>query len=95
MVLGQRFKVLILPPLIVLVGLLAFCAALVRADAIWSTAATAAVVIASLQIGYLLGMAIRVIMVLARAVRTRTRSLAEALPPRHRAIEYVQTDGMR
>ena len=82
MVLGQRFKVLILMPAILLTVVIALGAGIARADASWTSALiTAAVTIVGLQVGYLLGIATRRLRVLARVGRLRSASLPNSLPP--------------
>ena len=71
--LAQRFKVLVLAP----VG-----AGIARANAVWALGLTAAVTIVGLQIGYLLGIGIRHLIVVARASRLRAASLGGSLPTR-------------
>jgi hypothetical protein len=79
--LAQRFKVLVLAPVILLFAvILAFGAGIARADAGWTVGLTAAVTIVGLQIGYLLGIGIRHLIVAARASRLRAASLGGSLP---------------
>ena len=59
LVLAQRFKVLSLIPVILLTLVFAFAADLSGAKAAWTSALTAAITIASLQVGYVLGIAFR------------------------------------
>jgi len=68
-ILGQRFKVLVLAPAILLILLLAIGAAIVGNNPAWSVAAHAAMALLGLQLGYLLGIGIRYLKVLARANR--------------------------
>lgn len=82
MLLAQRFKVLVLAPVILLTLIFAIGAGIARADAVWVAGSTAAVTIVGLQIGYLLGIGIRHLIVLARATRLRTASLGSSLPTR-------------
>jgi hypothetical protein len=84
-VLAGRFKVLILAPVFMLTLVLAIGTSLVRTDATWSIGSTALVVIIGLQVGYLLGFGVRYVMVLARAGRPHSASLANTLPPRRAA----------
>jgi hypothetical protein len=72
MVLGQRFKVLVLVPAMVFVLLVAIGEGTARAEGLWPTALLAMVAIASLQIGYLAGTGIRYLHVAARTNRHRT-----------------------
>ena len=84
--LARRFKVLILAPAFLLTLVLALATGLVRSNAPWSIASTALVVIIGLQLGYLLGIAVRHVSVLSRAHRLRSSSsLAHDLPPRRPA----------
>ena len=69
MVLGQRFKVLILFPAILLVLLLAAAVAIVGTRPLWSVALNAAMVLIGLQVGYFLGIAIYYVKVGARPNR--------------------------
>jgi hypothetical protein len=80
MTLGQRYSVLTLAPVFILILFMAFGAAVVRPDVAWSAAKTAALVVTALQVGYLLGVGIRFLIVWARASRRRTTSLANSLP---------------
>jgi hypothetical protein len=75
MVLGQRFKVLILIPAIAASLIVAVAAGIARADDIWSIVMMAVLAATSLQIGYLGGTAIRVMIVATRASRRRHASL--------------------
>jgi hypothetical protein len=80
-VLARRFRVLILAPAFVVTLLLAIGAGLARSDEAWSIGLTALVVIGGLQVGYLLGIGMRHVMVLARAGRSRSASLTNTYPP--------------
>jgi len=82
--LAQRFKVLVLIPVILLTLIFAVVAGLSGAAAGWASALTAVIVITDLQIGYLIGIAVRQVMLSARAHRLRG-SLARPLPPPWRA----------
>jgi hypothetical protein len=81
-VLGQRFKVLALAPVIALTLLFAVGASLVRHAPAWSSAEIAAVAVVGLQVGYLFGLGFRHLMVLARANRIRASSVS-SLTTRH------------
>ena len=59
LLLGQRFKVLILLPAIALILMLTIGTGIVRPDALWAIVVMAVGTVASLQIGYLVGIAIR------------------------------------
>ncbi len=82
MVLGRRFKVLVLVPAIALTLMLTIGTGIVRADALWAIVATAVATIASLQIGYLAGTGIRHLMVAARASRLRGIAFPGSWPAR-------------
>jgi hypothetical protein len=82
MVLGQRFKMLVLAPASLLVLLLAVGTGLARADTLWGAGLLAAGLITCLQCGYLLGLGIRHVSVLARAKRLRSASAISAVPAR-------------
>jgi len=84
-VLARRFKVLILAPAFMLTLVFAVAIGLARGNTPWSIVSTALVVIVGLQIGYLFGIAIRHLTVLARANRLRSASLTHDLPPRRPA----------
>lgn len=66
LVLAQRCKVLSLLPVILMTLLFAVAADHSGANAAWTSALMTAVAIAALQIGYLLGLAVRHVMVLTR-----------------------------
>jgi hypothetical protein len=79
--LAQRFKVLVLAPVILLFTvILAFGAGIARADAGWTVGLTATMTIVGLQIGYLLGIGIRHLIVVARASRLRAAFLGGSFP---------------
>jgi predicted Na+-dependent transporter len=59
MFLGQRFKVLILVPAILLMLIATSAISIARGDLSWTTVLPAAANLATLQIGYLIGLAIR------------------------------------
>jgi hypothetical protein len=80
MALGQRFKLLVLAPAILLTLVLAVGAGVARADTPWRIGLTAAGLITSLQIGYLLGLGIRHVLIRARAKRMRAASFVSSLP---------------
>ncbi len=85
MVLAQRFKVLVLFPVILLTLFLAIGAGIVRPEAGWTAGLTATATIVGLQVGYLFGVGIRHLMVLARVSRRRVASLTSSLPPQRSA----------
>jgi hypothetical protein len=80
-VLARRFKVLILAPAFMLTLVLALGTGLARTDAAWSIGSTALVVIVGLQVGYLLGSAMRHVMVLVRGGRPSSASITSSLTP--------------
>ncbi len=65
MMLGQRFKVLVLMPAIAIALVIAVGAGVARADPLWSIVLIAAATATSLQIGYLVGIGIRDVFVAA------------------------------
>ena len=85
MVLAQRFRVLALFPVILLTLFLASGAAILRPEAGWTVGLTATMIIVGLQVGYLFGIGIRHVMVLARVSRRRAASLSSSLWPQRPA----------
>jgi hypothetical protein len=85
MVLGQRFKVLILVPGIGLALIFTIAAGVARADGAGTIVLMATAVITSLQIGYLVGTGIRQFSAAARASRPRATSMGGSIPARHTA----------
>jgi len=81
--LAQRFKVLSLIPVILLTLLFALTAEVSAANAAWTSALTAADAIAGLQVGYLLGIGLRQLTLIARA--HRLRAVSRLLPSQRRA----------
>jgi hypothetical protein len=75
MVLGQRFKVLILLPAITLAVLAVIGGGLARAEPTWSIVLIAIGAAVALQVGYLVGTGIRSLIVGARASRAYPRSV--------------------
>jgi hypothetical protein len=71
MVLGQRFKVLVLLPAIAAILVITIAAAIAGAESLWELAATAATTIVSLQVGYLVGIGVHYYLVDARATHAR------------------------
>jgi hypothetical protein len=59
MAVAQRFKVLMLIPVVLLTLLILIAGSVTRTEALWTTALAALIVIGSLQIGYLAGSALR------------------------------------
>jgi hypothetical protein len=74
LMLAQRFKILSLIPVILLTLLFALTAGFSGANAAWTSALTAAVAIAGLQVGYLFGLGLRHLTLIARAHRLRAGS---------------------
>jgi hypothetical protein len=80
MVLGQRFKVLVLLPALTFVLVAAVCLGISRNEGLWPTAGLAAAAIASLQIGYFAGICIRHTLAAARISGRRTGRAVEPRP---------------
>jgi len=78
MALAQRFKVLILAPTILLTLLMAIGVWAGRGDAASAVGLTAIVIIADLQIGYVLGIILRHLALVARAGRLRPMPVANS-----------------
>ena len=72
----------VLGPAFALVLMVAVGAGMAQAGAVWSIAVVTGASIASLQIGYLAGIAIRHLLTAARASRLRIASLTRPLPAR-------------
>jgi hypothetical protein len=70
MALGQRFKVWVLPPILVLTIFLATVAALMGVG-VWVAAAAGLTMVVGFQFGYLLGIGLRHLMAVGRANRLR------------------------
>ncbi len=85
MVLGQRFKVLVLVPTAALVATLAVVGDIARTGAVWPTILFTLAVIVSLQIGYLLGIGIRYLLIGVRTRPPRGDSLSGTAPTRRPA----------
>ncbi len=85
MVLGQRFKVPVLLPAAALALLATIGDEAARGEGFWPTVLSAAVVVASLQLGYLAGVGIRHFLIVARASRLRTAVVAKSQPVRRAA----------
>jgi hypothetical protein len=85
MVLGQRFKVLVLLPTIAVAVLVTTGTGLVHADSGWSIVMMAAATAASLQVGYLAGVTIRHMLAVARASKLPATSLRGSSPARRPA----------
>jgi hypothetical protein len=82
MALGQRFKVLILAPALLLTCLLVAAIEIERADPPWTIGLTEAATILCLQIGYLAGICIRQMLLAARASRAYALTSAKSPPGR-------------
>ena len=80
--LGQRWRVAILVPAVILVSLAATGAGIAQDHGLWSIALTAIVADTAVQIGYLVGLLIRPIPVSAPANRTTTSVQRAALAER-------------
>jgi hypothetical protein len=85
MVLGQRFKVLALVPVIAVSLPVAAGVGIAHYGEFGPTLLLAALAIASLQMGYLAGIAIRYSLAAGRASGLRTASLDASQPTRHAA----------
>ena len=86
MVLGQRFKVLILGPAILLAFLTVISIGIARGDSAWTVVLTTIMVNVGLQTGYLLGISIRRSLASAHASKQRTETLANTLRPQRPAL---------
>jgi len=86
LVLGQRFKVLVLVPAIALVGVFSIAVGVTRADAYWPIVFMAVVATVCLQIGYLLGIGVRSLLVGVRANRVHVARLGASSPTRRPAL---------
>jgi hypothetical protein len=75
MVLGQRFKVLVLVPISAVALIIAVGVGTAQGNSLPLIAIISAAAISSLQIGYLVGISLRHLMVIARASRPRTGPL--------------------
>lgn len=84
MVLGLRFKVLILVPAIGCALFIALIVGVARAEVLWP-AAMAAAGVASVQIGYLAGIGLRYFLAASRMSGLRSGSLTDAQPVRRAA----------
>jgi predicted neutral ceramidase superfamily lipid hydrolase len=76
MVLGQRFKVMILVPLSAVALLATMATRAAAGDSLWHVVLGAAIVVTSLQIGYLIGVGARYALIVSRAGRLRPVPLA-------------------
>jgi hypothetical protein len=78
MVLGQRFKVLVLLPAIAFALLLAIGGGIVRADSGWWIVLMAAAAATALQIGYFVGVGIRHVLVAVPGSKSPATSLSSS-----------------
>jgi hypothetical protein len=85
MVLGQRFKMLILAPFSLLMLLVGIAMSLTHAATPQGLALNIVAPIVCLQCGYLLGLGIRQLSVLARAKQAPAASVVSSLPVRRSA----------
>lgn len=85
MLVGQRFRVLVLLPSILLSAAFTIGVGLAHAEANWMIVAMTVLATVSMQIGYLLGATAHHLMLLARASRISSRSLPGPLPWRRTA----------
>jgi hypothetical protein len=85
LVLGQRFKALLLVPTTALLLALITAGGLLRGDAFWPIASIALLTAASLQIGYLLGLGIRYALNDDRARSSHANPLTKSAPTRRPA----------
>jgi hypothetical protein len=85
MLLAQRFTVLILIPVMLVSIILLVSIGLGRGEQLWMVAAATTLTVIALQIGYLIGMAVHHLVVLARASRLHSSSLNNPLQRRREA----------
>jgi hypothetical protein len=85
MVLGQRFKMLVLAPASLFMLLLGGIVGFARTGTLQDVVLSAAALIACLQCGYLLGLGIRHLSVVARAKRLRAAPTVHSVPARRAA----------
>lgn len=85
MVLGQRFKMFVLAPASLFVLILATGVCIARAETVWRIGVTAAGLVCCLQIGYLLGIAMLHLLIMARAKRQRVAPFSNSFRARHSA----------
>jgi membrane protein DedA with SNARE-associated domain len=79
MVLGQRFKVLVLLPASGLAVVITIGAGIAAGETGWSIALLSAGNVFSLQIGYIAGIALRHSLIASRAARLRNSGLASPM----------------
>ena len=85
MVLGQRFKVLAVVPAIAVSSLVAIGFGIAHSEGLGGMVLLAALAVASLQIGYLVGVAIRYSLAATRTSGLRTAPVHASQPTRHAA----------
>jgi hypothetical protein len=83
MVLGQRFKVLAVVPAMAASLLVSIGVGIAYSEGLGRTVLLAALAVASVQIGYLVGVAIRYSLAATRTSGLRTASLHASQPTRH------------
>jgi hypothetical protein len=88
--LGQRFKILILVPVMSLALVGTIAAGIARADNVWSIALMAIAVVTALQIGYLIGIWLRSFIVSARFAHPSPASEETRRPPTTVAQLFVR-----
>jgi hypothetical protein len=88
--LGQRFKILILVPVMSLALVGTIAAGVARADNVWSIALMAIAVVTALQIGYLIGIWLRSFIVSARFAHPSSASEETRRPPSTVAQLFVR-----
>ena len=86
MVLGQRFKVLVLVPATLVVLGLTIAGQIMHVNAIWPLPLAAVAAAASLQIGYLFGLGIRHVLMGIRTHRLETSTLTGTSSPPQRSV---------
>jgi hypothetical protein len=79
--LGLKFRVQILAPVILLTLFIAICTGITRTNDLRANALSALIIIVGLQIGYMTGLGLRHVRIVVRASRRREGPLASSLPP--------------
>jgi len=74
-VLGLRFKVLVLVPVICVALAIVLVNGIARSDGVWWLAFTMIMIATALQLGYVLGIVVRVVINAARAPNHRRNSM--------------------
>jgi hypothetical protein len=85
MVLGQRFRVLTLIPIGLLVLLLIISVGIALGETLWQIGLNGVVAVVCVQLGYLFGLGIRHLLLVSRARRLRAASFESSLPTRRPA----------